>query len=79
MEASKTVQRRSSVLRVCLLINVVLLSVYNSNSNVMLCLHSNEKLQESTLDGYLRVYDVNPSIAAIVIGVNDPILLTINP
>ena len=57
----------------------IVVCMYDRDADVVLSLCHLKELQKLTLYDCLAVDHVDPAIAAIVVSVNDPVLLTVEP
>ena len=67
-------------LTLCVLVDKysVIVDMYKGDLNVVLGLHTTYKVEKLT-SGYLfSVSDVDPAMAAVVISIDDPVLLTVD-
>jgi hypothetical protein len=55
----------------------VIVSVYNSYTNAVLSFYFIEKPEEGALYGCLAVYCIDPPVTAVIVGIQEPALLTV--
>jgi hypothetical protein len=66
-------------LAACVLIDKcsVVIEMADSDAYAVLCLHAIQKTDQSSWDNLFAVYDIDPSIACVVVCVDDPVLLSV--